>query len=56
MNFGFKALLVWTLPCAGLLNPLLVSAQSEASSTLDEVVVTATRIPTEWIRLPLAVG
>ncbi len=41
---------------AGLLGTLLAQAQGESASLLDEVTVTATRIPVEWIRLPLAVG
>ena len=50
MNFDCKTLAGWMLPCACLLNPFLAFGQDEDSSFLDEVVVTATRIPMEWTR------
>jgi iron complex outermembrane receptor protein len=51
-----KALARSCLLIAFLFDPLSTYAQSESTSVLDEVVVTATRIPMEWTRLPLAVG
>ena len=56
MDGGFTVRFVRIALCSALLNPLLAYGQDEASSALDEVIVTATRIPVEWIRLPLAVG
>jgi iron complex outermembrane receptor protein len=56
MTFRPPGILPFLLLLNGIANPLSAQGPDGSAQVLEEVIVTATRIPTDLVRLPFAVG